>query len=146
MSRSTKVLGFLLVTMLGVYGCAKGPGNTGSGESQTSAKIQKLEEEQRAALAARDHFRQKLATVEAEQARLQKELDQTRAAAAAERDVLKAEVKARTGERDALITQYEAFRKTLKDLLGNAETSVGKLNLPTITPTATSASLGSVQK
>src|SRR5262245_51095943 len=115
MPRSYKVLGFLLVTLLGVYGCAKGPGGSGGPESSsTAAKTQKLEEDYRAAIAARDQFRQKLVTAEEQHAQLQQQLDQARTAAATEREALKNEVKARTGERDALQMQYETFRKSLK--------------------------------
>ena len=136
MARSHKIFGFVLVTLLGVYGCAKGPGSSASSDgSPTAAKVQKLEDDYRGAIAARDQFRQKLATAEEQAAKKQKqletELQQTRTAAATERDTLKAEVKARTGERDALQTQYEGFRKTLRDMLGSAESAVGQLNLPT---------------
>ena len=99
-----------------------------------AAKLQKLEEDHRVAVAAGDQFRQKLATSEEQATKAKKDLElqleQTKAAAAIERDALKAEVKARTGERDALQSQYDGFRKTLRDMLGNAETAVGQLNLP----------------
>lgn len=136
MARSHKVFGFLLVTFLGAYGCAKGPGSSPATDANptSAAKAQKLEEDYRGAIAARDQFRQKLAAAEEQAARKQKELEgqleQTRAAAATERDTLKAEVKTRTGERDAVQTQYETFRKTLRDMLGSAESAVGQLNLP----------------
>ena len=138
MPRHYKVLGFLLVTMLGIYGCAKGPGGSASTESNSAptAKVQKLEEEYRAALSARDHFRQKLVAAEEQQARTQQELEQARAAAATEREALKNEVKARIGERDAVNSQYETFRKNLKELIGNADTSIGALNLPAPKPPA----------
>src|SRR5262245_14704404 len=129
MPRSVKILGFLLVTILGAYGCAKGPGSSAS-ESKSPPQVQKLEEDYRAALAARDLIRQKLVTTEEEHAKTRQELEQTRATAAAEKEALKNEVKARTGERDALQVQYENFRKTLKDLLGTADSAVGALNLP----------------
>jgi len=47
MPRSIKILGFVLVTLVAAYGCAKGPGSTGSTESSstTTAKAQKLEED-----------------------------------------------------------------------------------------------------
>ena len=63
------------------------------------------------------------------------------ATAATERDALKAEVKARTGERDTLQSQYDTFRKTLREMLGTADTAVGKLNLPA--PAALEAARGS---
>ena len=138
MPRHYKVLGFLLVTILGIYGCAKGPGSAAATESGSSSttKVQKLEEDYRAAVSARDHFRQKLVAVEEQQARTQQELEQARAAAATEREALKNEVKARTGERDAVNAQYETFRKNLKELIGNADSSIGALNLPAPKPPA----------
>ncbi|AMV30346.1 hypothetical protein VT84_38495 [Gemmata sp. SH-PL17] len=138
MARSHKVLGFLLVTILGVYGCAKAPSSASTESNAASAKVQKLEEEYRGAIAARDQLRQKLAASEELAAKTKKELEQTQAAAATERDALKTEVKARTGERDALQTQFESFRKTLRDMLGSADTAVSKLNLPATQPVMTS--------
>jgi hypothetical protein len=131
-SRQLKALGFILVLLLGVYGCAKGPGGAAPGDSGGGARVKKLEEDYRAAAQARDQFRQKLVYAEEQQARAQKELERTRAAA----ESLKGEVKARTAERDALQVQYESFRKNLKDLLGKADTAVGALNLPAPKPPA----------
>jgi septal ring factor EnvC (AmiA/AmiB activator) len=136
MPRSYKIIGFILVTLLGIYGCAKGPGSTSKDSSSNSAKVQRLEDDYRAAVAARDQFRTQLAATEEQHAKVQTELERTRAAAAAERDALKGEVKARTAERDALLVQYETFRKNLKDLLGHADAAVGALNLPAPKPPA----------
>ena len=148
MSRSSKILGFLFVTFLGAYGCAKAPGSASTeSNAATTAKIQRLEDDYRSAITARDQFRRDLATNEEQNAKakkdLEQQLEQTRAAAAAERDMLKAEVKTRTGERDALQSQYETFRKTLRDMLGSADTAVGKLNLPASQPA--SATLGAAR-
>jgi uncharacterized protein involved in exopolysaccharide biosynthesis len=142
MPRSLKILGFVFVTLLGAYGCAKGPGSANSTDNSpaTTTKAQKLEEDYRAAIAARDQFRLKLTAAEEQHAQAQKnleeQLNQTKATAAAEKEALKNEVKARTGERDALQIQYETFRKNLKDLIGNADTAVGALNLPAPKPPA----------
>ncbi|MCI0703934.1 MAG: hypothetical protein L0241_22985 [Planctomycetia bacterium] len=138
MSRTYKIVGFVFVVLLGVYGCTQGPGgNAGSSSTgANTAKVQKLEDDYRAAIAARDQFRQKLAVAEEKQTQTQNELEKVKADAAAERDALKAEVKARTGERDTLQIQYESFRKNLKELLGQADTAVGKLNLPPPQPPA----------
>lgn len=133
MPRQLKALGFILVLLLGVYGCAKGPGSAATTDPESnSAKVKKLEDDYRAAAAARDQFRQKLVYAEEQQAKGQKELERTRAAA----DALKGEVKARTAERDALQVQYETFRNSLKELLGKADTAVGALNLPAPKPPA----------
>jgi len=139
MDRHYKALGFLLVVTLGLYGCAKGPGSSTSTESNpaTSAKVQRLEEDYRAAVAARDHFRQKLVTAEEQQSKAQRELEEAKTKAQreseeakAERETLKGEVKARVGERDAVNAQFETFRKNLKELIGTADSAVGALNLP----------------
>jgi chromosome segregation ATPase len=126
MPRYFKVIGFLLVTLLGVYGCTKGPTPSPASSTDT-AKIQKLEEDYKAAIATRDQLRQQLATAEDQKTKTQKELEQTRTN-------LQNEVKARTAERDALQVQYETFRKNLKELLGSADSAVGALNLPAPKP------------
>jgi F0F1-type ATP synthase membrane subunit b/b' len=135
MPRSYKVFGFVLVLLLGVYGCSRGPTSTPA-ETATAAKVQRLEEDYKAAVAARDQFRQRLTAAEEQHTKAQRELEQAKKAAAAEREALKSELKARTTERDALNGQFETFRKTLKELLGTAETSVGALNLPAPKPAA----------
>jgi hypothetical protein len=128
MPRTIKILGFLLVTLLGAYGCAKGP--TPANEANPSAaKVQKLEDDYRAAVAARDQFRQEFLAAEQEQAKTRQDLEQTRT-------TLQNEVKARTAERDALQVQYETFRKNLKELIGSADSAVGALNLPAPKPPA----------
>ncbi|HUR54870.1 MAG TPA: hypothetical protein VMZ71_12110 [Gemmataceae bacterium] len=119
MNRTQKVTGFLFVALLGVYGCAKGPVADG-GKAAADAKVQRLEEDFRAAAAARDSFRQKLTQAEERQTALQRQI----AAATVERDGLKAEVKARVTERDALQAHYDTFRKNIKELIGQAESSL----------------------
>lgn len=120
MPRSLKALGFLFVVMTGVWGCAKGPASASTDTtSATVAKLQKLEDDYRAAINARDQFRLKLAASEEEQAKTAAELTQTR---------IKAEKL--TSERDALNAQYESFRKNLKELLGSADSAVSALNIP----------------
>ncbi len=141
MPRSYKALGFLLVTMLGLYGCAKAPTEAPAKDTPaTIAKVQKLEDDNRIAVISREQLRQKLAAAEEQhakaQAQLTNQLEETRARAAAERDALKGEIKARTSERDALSAQFEAFRKHLKELLGSADNAVGALNLPAPKPSA----------
>jgi septal ring factor EnvC (AmiA/AmiB activator) len=112
MNRALKIGGFVLVTLFGAYGCTKAPGGSDSSTSP-AAKLQRLEEDLKAVSTARDDFRQKLLAAEERQAKLQKQLDTERA-----------ELKARTSERDTIATQYEGFRKNLKDLLGQAESAL----------------------
>jgi len=132
MTRSHKVLGFLLVALVGLYGCAKGPDPTPAAtvtaEAKSNpvldAKLRRAEDDLKAATAARDALREKLAAAEGRQARLQKQLDEASEAAGAvaqEREALRAEVRARTSERDEVKAQYEAFRKSIREALGQAE-------------------------
>jgi F0F1-type ATP synthase membrane subunit b/b' len=135
MSRSYKVLGFLLVTMLALYGCAKAPMEAANTDTPaTTAKMKKLEEDYRNAVAGREQLRQKLTVAEDHCTKAQKQLEETKAAAATEKEALKNEVRARTTERDTVNAQYETFRKNLKELLGSADNSIGSLNLPAPQP------------
>jgi len=136
MNRSHKALGFVLVLLFGAWGCSKAPTTTAQGDknASTEAKTKRLDEDFRAAASARDQFRlrlqaaeEKLAAAENRGAQLQAQLDEARATLSAERDSLKADLKARTTERDNLAIQYEAFRKNIKSLLGQAENT---LNTP----------------
>ena len=127
MTRSHKVLGFLLVSILGVYGCAKGPAGRPNDHSTAEEKVKRLEEDLRAASQARDSFRQSLLAAEEKQAQLQRQIDQANATAAKERqerELLKTELKTRIAERDTLQTQYEGFRKSIRELLGQAEAAI----------------------
>ena len=126
MNRTQKVTGFLFVALLGVYGCAKPPVAEAGGKSSNDAKVQKLEEDLRTAAAARDAFRHKLTQAEERQTTLQRQL----AAATVERDGLKGDVKARAAERDALQAHYDTFRKNIKELIGQAESSLGNPSAP----------------
>lgn len=144
MTRSHKVLGFLFVAMFGIYGCARGPaGSPGDRSAALEAKVQRLEEDFRAAAAARDSFRQKLLAAEEQQGRLQKQLDHDRAAAAQERDALQGQVKARTAERDHFQSQYGNFIKTLKEQLDKAETAMNPSASPN-TPSLAGAQPGAI--
>lgn len=135
MPRSFKILGFVLVTLVGAYGCAKGPGGAESTENTNpTTRAKKLEDDYRAAIAARDQFRHKLILAEEKYAKAEKQFELALATATAEKETLKSEVKTRTGERDAVNVQFETFRKSLKELLGNADTAVGALNLPAPKP------------
>ena len=65
MTRSAKVMGFLLVAVVGLWGCAKGPDSANTAKNTSlEAKAQRLEEDFRAAAAARDQFKQKLLATE----------------------------------------------------------------------------------
>ena len=105
----------LFVCLLGLWGCAQGPTATAQAERIKSleTKTARLEADFRAAAEARDQLRLRLSQTE--------EHDQT---VVKERDDLKAQLKLRTGERDQVAAQYDTFRKSIKDLLGQADASV----------------------
>jgi hypothetical protein len=112
MNRANKALVVAMVSALGIWGCASGSGNgTADRTKVLEDKVAKLEQDFLAAATARDEFRVKL---ENEMAQLQ--------VVVKERDELKKQIHIRTGERDALQGQYDQFRKSLRDLLGRAET------------------------
>jgi hypothetical protein len=123
MNPFNKVLAVLAVATLGLWGCAEGPSGRSVNIERTKAleaRNTKLEEELRAAQAGREQAKKKLAVLEAERALLQQELDQTKLAAK-ERDALRQEVKARAGEREALQNQFDQFRKSIRELVGQAD-------------------------
>ncbi len=126
MTRPHKILGFLSVFLLGVYGCAKGPVTQAPAgpDAAAQARVQKLEDDYKAAAAARDQFRQKLLASEDNGAKLRQEIERITANAARERDALTAQLKGRTLERDNLQVQYDGFRKNIKELIGQAETAL----------------------
>jgi chromosome segregation ATPase len=127
MTRSHKVLGFLLVALFGIYGCARNPSAAPGGTAAVEARVQRLEEDFRAAAAARDSYRARLLQAEERQGQLQRQVEQQQAAAAAERaakEVAQAALRARTAERDGLQAQYDGFRRTIRDLLGQAESAL----------------------
>jgi chromosome segregation ATPase len=135
MIRTYKVFGFLLVIAVGIFGCSKGSNSasTGYGSNSTAeAKIHRLEEDYKAASAAREALRQKLAATEDQQNKLLKQLDQARL----EGDALRADLKAKVSERDDVKSQYETFRRSIRDALGQAEAGAA---VPTPNPNAGAA-------
>lgn len=115
MTGGSKAVVVALVATLGLWGCARGPASSAGAErlKALEQKVAKLEDDFRAASAARDSFRQKL---DAQSAQLQ--------LVAKERDELRRVSSTRTAERDALQVQYDQFRKGIRDLLGQAEAAV----------------------
>lgn len=116
MIRTYKVMLIVSLTVFGIWGCGKSSTQEGS----PSAKIAKLEDELRAATAARDTFKQKLAHSEAlhraEIAKVQELMK--------ERDDLQAKLARKSDEQKELQAQYDGFRKNLKELLGQADAAL----------------------
>jgi chromosome segregation ATPase len=125
MKRVLKSLTVVLVAALGVWGCAQGPNNPPAGDRVRAleARCAKLEEDYRAAAAARDQARKQTAALEEERARLEqteaelrKELEKIRALVQ-EREELRQQVALRTKERDKLQDRCERLKATLRAAL-----------------------------
>jgi TolA-binding protein len=126
MTRANKALAVLMVAALGLWGCAQGPSNgPGSAERIKSLenKCNKLDEDYRAVAAVRDQLRAKLNDVEEQRTKLRKELD-VQLALLKDHENIKAQLTARTQERDNLQNQFEVFRKGIRNLLGQAEAAL----------------------
>ena len=130
MTQYQRALAVLFVAVLGIWGCTQGPAGSAAAEKVKSleSKLNRVEDEFRAATAARDQFRKKLTEAENLSVQLRQELD----AMQKDRDDLRGQVKARTAERDTLSQQFEVFRKRLKDLIGQTEASLAKPSPPPI--------------
>lgn len=123
MSRANKALVLLVVAVCGLWGCAQGPTNGAATQERIKAlesKCGKLEDDYRAVAAARDQLRKRLAAVDEERARLEQEVEEGQSVSK-ERDELRQQLHVRTGERDAVQAHFDAFRKNIRSLLGQAE-------------------------
>lgn len=136
MNRAKQTLAIMAVSMLGMWGCARGP-SVATGEAERikalEAKATRLEDDYRAAANARDQLRKKLAAAEEQVIQLRQELAQLRPVVP-ERDELREQLKVRTSERDTVLTQFEQFRTSIRNLLGQTEAA---LNAPPTVPVTT---------
>jgi chromosome segregation ATPase len=138
--------------IVGIWGCAQGPtGGNASGDRLKALEMRaaKLEEDFRTTAAARDLFRKKLTTAEEEDQALRRRLSAAEETAQQlrsqteerlesiirERDEFRAQLSIRTAERDALQGQYEQFRKTIREVVGQADSG----NMPPTPVSAVSA-------
>ncbi len=100
----------LMIGLLGVlFGCTPTT-QPATADKANEAKIAKLEKELKA---TQDDAMAKAAQLRLEQAKLVK--------VEAERKELQTSLRLRTGERDTIAVQYDTFRKTIKDVLGQAD-------------------------
>ena len=78
-------------------------------------------------LTYRDTFRQQLVQAQERQTQTQRQLEQATSRAAtekAEKERVQADLRTRTTERDNLQTQYDGFRRNIRDVLGQAEAAL----------------------
>ena len=129
----------MVVLVAGVWGCAQGPSGSASVEKikALEAKVARQDDDLRAAGAARDQYRKKLNDSEQANTQLKQEIealqlvvkerDELRGqlqTTTKERDETRQQLKTRTTELVSLTTQFETFRKTLKDLIGQTEAAL----------------------
>jgi len=101
--------------MLTVCGCTQGPNRAALAEriKTLETKMTRLNEDLRSVTAGRDQFRQDLTKAE--------ELIQKLQLVVKERDELKVQLKSRIAERDQVVGQYEQFRNTVREVVGQAD-------------------------
>lgn len=120
MTRGSKALSVMLVVLLGLWGCARGPSGSSSQAERIrslESKCTKLESDYRSVAGARDQARKQVAALETERTRLQKELADKQIVLK-ERDALRQQVSTRTNERDNLRQRCDRLKKGLQELLG----------------------------
>jgi hypothetical protein len=134
-----------LVFVLGVWGCARGPVSGYAEQVERirtlEGKCAKLEDDYKAVAGARDQARRRVAALEEDTARLQKELADHQAVVK-ERDALKQVVEARTGERDVLQVRCDRLKKGLQSLLGQDDAMIS----PPATPVPVTAIPGTPRR
>ncbi|HTU17885.1 MAG TPA: hypothetical protein VMG10_07455 [Gemmataceae bacterium] len=143
MTRGGKVLSVMLVVLLGLWGCARGPVNHSAQAERIrtlESKCSKLDDDYRSVAGVRDQLRKKVDALEAERKRLQKDLADKKAVVK-ERDGLRQEVLARTSERDNLQLRCDRIKKGLQTLLGQDDAMLPAPAAPTTTSTSTTLAL-----
>jgi hypothetical protein len=123
----------MVVAALGAWGCAKGPANHYAVQAERirtlEGKCAKLEEDYRAVAGARDVARKRVSALEEENAKLQKQAAELQVVRK-ERDALRQQLEARTGERDLLQLRCDRIKKGLQNLLGQDEAMINSANPP----------------
>ena len=143
MTRDGKMFSVLLVVILGVWGCARGPvGPSAQAERihNLESKCVKLEDDYRAVAGARDQARKQVTALEGERTRLQKDLAEKQAILQ-ERDELRLQIATRTNERDSLQQRCDRMKKGLQSLLGQDDAMLPAPVAPTSTHSATTMKL-----
>ncbi len=128
MSRSDKLWVVFLVAALGAWGCARGTAGHDPAQAerlrQVEAKCAKLEADYRTLAGACEQAKRRVAALEEDNGRLQKEVVHHQAVVK-ERDALKKEVETRTSERDAAQARCDRLKKGIQALLGQDDAMLG---------------------
>jgi hypothetical protein len=134
MPSAKNALGILLVTMVGIWGCAQSSTpNTADRLKALELKNAQLEDDFRTAAAVRDQLRRRVVAMEEEQRRLLGQLELEIQDLARDRDALRRQLAERTTERDAVLAHFDHFRKGLKELIGQTEAALPRFADPDTT-------------
>ncbi|MBX7106398.1 MAG: hypothetical protein K1X57_20140 [Gemmataceae bacterium] len=134
-----RLVAVLIITLAGVWGCSQSPNNRAALVERIKIleeKNSRIEDEIVAVANARDQVRQQLHKAEDHIAKLQ--------AVVKERDELRVQLRMRVGERDQVATQYEQFRKNVKEIVSQADSTV--LRFPDGEPVSVSITVPAYQK
>ena len=115
MMRTSHAVAIMFVALVGLWGCSRGPSAATLADRIKSleSKCSRLETDFRTASSARDQLRVQLTQSEDQITKLQQVVK--------ERDDLKVQVTLKTSERDQVNAQFDAFRHSIRELLGQAD-------------------------
>ena len=139
MSRSRHAAGVLLVTLFGLWGCSRAPSADTGGSAATAEKLRavetklaRLEDDFRAASAARDQLSKKLIAAEEARTALVLQVDRLGKDLKAKDE----QIGQRTAERDQAAGQFRALKDELRELMAKAENGMrpveGSTGVPVI--------------
>jgi regulator of replication initiation timing len=106
-----------------IWGCTKSSGTNYQAEKAKSLeeRLASLVDENKSLTTAREQLRNKLAETEDEKLKIQHDFEELRTTTVRERDDLKSQLAARTTERDSLQVEFESMRKSLHNILNQAD-------------------------
>lgn len=133
MFRAKFLLPVLVVISAVVVGCSQRPtAATGGNDRTLETKVAKLEKDLKGLQDEAVKARAEAARQIADDAKRIADAAKQVADLGKERDELKTLLKARTGERDVVQTQYDTFRKELKELVGKMDAAANGVAPPAV--------------
>lgn len=139
MNRAACFVAVFAMTLVAMWGCSQGPNSRSALVERIRTleeKNTRIEDELCGVKTVRDQLRVQLSRAEDHIQKLQLIVK--------ERDELRIQVTARTSERDQILTQYDQFRRSVKDLVGQADQNV--LRFPDGEPVTVSIKMPDYQR
>jgi uncharacterized coiled-coil DUF342 family protein len=138
MNRAAILVGIFAITLLTMWGWSNSSSRAALMDRVKSLedKTTRLDTELRGVIVIRDQAKQQLAKAETHIQKLQQVVK--------ERDELRVQLQLRTTERDQVLAQYDEFRKSIKDAVGQADSTV--LRFPDGQPVTVSITVPEYQK